>query len=331
MIEIRFEKENRQATAYDNNVQIGKCNYSETETEWNIIHTRVSNLYQGHGIARKLVECIQENALKHNKDVIAECSYAKKVIEKNQKTKEYEFYNKLKDWDFSKIKYEEECLTKWDMYDILSNCCNSQSKILDLGTGGGEKVLTKFPDVSEILATDFSEEMIKTANDKLKQSNKTNITFRKMDNLNMDTPNDYFDVIVARHTCIDAKQIHKTLKTNGILILRGVDKLDCWELKKMYGKGQGYNESQPISFRDYENILEAGFKEVELVPIHVREYYKSKEDLLALLVKAPILEDFSGVSDKEQMINKIDKYIEMHTTDRGILLIRRYYGITARK
>lgn len=94
------------------------------------------------------------------------------------KTKEYEFYNKLKNWDFSQIKYEEENLTKWDMYDILRKNTNLQSKILDLGTGGGEKVLTQFPDVSEILGTDFSEEMIKTANYNLFKSNKTNITFR---------------------------------------------------------------------------------------------------------------------------------------------------------
>ena len=77
---------------------------------------------------------------------------------------EYEFYNKLKNWDFSKIKYEEESLTNWDMYGILKNNCNSLSKVLDLGTGGGEKLLANFPDVAEILATDFSEEMIKTAN-----------------------------------------------------------------------------------------------------------------------------------------------------------------------
>ena len=243
--------------------------------------------------------------------------------------KEYEFYNKLKNWEFSKIKYEEEYLTQWDMYEILNNCCTSQSKVLDLGTGGGEKVLTKFPNVSEILATDFSEEMIKTANENLKNANKKNIIFRQMDNLNMDTSDEYFDIVVARHTPTNAKQIYKTLKTNGILILRGVDKLDCWELKRIYGRGQSYNDNIPISQIDYENILEAGFKKVELVPIHVREYYKSREDLISLLLKTPILDHFSQNNDIN--LNIIDKYIKNNTTEKGILLIRRYYGITAKK
>ena len=138
--------------------------------------------------------------------------------------KEYEYYNELKNWDFSKIRYNAEYLTNWDMYDILKAHSNQQSRVLDLGTGGGEKVLANFPNVSEILATDFSEEMIKTANNNLQKSNKTNITFRTMDNLNMDTPDNYFDIVVARHTCTDAKQIYKTLKPGGMLILRGVAK-----------------------------------------------------------------------------------------------------------
>lgn len=147
----------------------------------------------------------------------------------------------------------------------------------------------------------------------------------------MDTPDEYFDTVVARHTCIDAKQIYKTLKQNGILILRGVDKLDCWELKRLFGKGQAYKDLLPISHIDYENILEAGFRKVELVPIHVREYYNTKEDLLALLLKTPILEDFSKKNDEQINLEKFDKYIERNLTDKGILLIRRYYGITAVK
>lgn len=249
---------------------------------------------------------------------------------------ELDFYEKIKDWDFSMINYTEESLTNWDMYEILNNKANSESKILDLGTGGGEKVIQYFPDAKEIIGTDFSSEMIKTANINLKKSLRKNIKFKQMDNLKMTTPNNYFDIVVARHTCIDANQIYNTLKDNGILILRGVDKLDCWELKYLFGKGQAYNDVKPISLIDYESILKAGFKNVELVPIHIREYYKTKEDLLALLLKTPILCDFSEENENTNLeldidMKLLDKYINSHKTDKGILLIRRYYGITAIK
>ncbi len=249
---------------------------------------------------------------------------------------ELDFYDQVKNWDFSDIKYEKETLTNWDMYEILNKNAHKEFRILDLGTGGGEKVIKYFPEVQEILGTDFSSEMIKTANDNLRKSGRKNITFKQMDNLKMTTEKNYFDIVVARHTCIDANGIYNTLKDDGMLILRGVDKLDCWELKKLFHKGQAYNDVKPISVIDYENLLEAGFRNVELVPIHVREYYKTKEDLLALLLKTPILLDFSEErknSNLELNIDMalLDQYIKSHTTDKGILLIRRYYGITAIK
>ena len=218
--------------------------------------------------------------------------------------KEYDFYGEVKNWDFSTIKMTKECLTDWDMRRIISQNATRKSRILDLGTGGGEKVLKDFPDVAEILGTDYSETMIQTANENLKKSGKKNIVFRVMDNLEMDTPEEYFDIVTARHTCTNPVQIYKTLKPGGVLIVRGVDQLDCWELKRLFKRGQAFHDKKSISRIDYEAILDAGFRKVELVPIHTREYFDTPDDLLALLHKAPILDDFS-----ETMLNDNQKYI----------------------
>ena len=53
MIEIKFEKENNKSVAYDNKTKIGECVFIEDGKYWNIVHTEVSSLYQGQGIARK--------------------------------------------------------------------------------------------------------------------------------------------------------------------------------------------------------------------------------------------------------------------------------------
>ena len=247
---------------------------------------------------------------------------------------ELDFYNKVKNWDFSMINYTKECLTNWDFTELIKQNIKYNSRVLDLGTGGGEKVIKYFPECAEILGTDYSSEMIKTANENLKKSGRKNIVFKVMDNLNITTPDNYFDIVVARHTCTDAKQIYRTLKPGGKLLIRGVDKLDCWSLKILFGKGQSFEDEKPVSVIDYESVLAARFKGVELVPIHVREYYKTKEDLLALLLKTPILSDFSDEDDfRKDLIdnNILEKYIIENTTEKGILLIRRYYGIMAIK
>jgi ubiquinone/menaquinone biosynthesis C-methylase UbiE len=252
------------------------------------------------------------------------------------KTNEHDYYSELANWSFEDIDYISEVFIDWIYEDEIKKRVNENTRILDLGTAAGEKVLKKFPDCAEILGTDFSNEMIETANKNLLQSGRKNISFRVMDNLKMDTPDDYFDLVTARHTIIDPVQIYKTLREGGQLIIRGVDKLDCWSLKRMFGRGQAYHDIKPISLIDYEAIMDAGFKEVELIPLHVIEYYKTKEDLYALLVKTPILDEFSEESFNEYERKPIEKeifekYVEQNTTKKGIRLIRRYYGIIGKK
>ena len=241
---------------------------------------------------------------------------------------EYEFYDNEKKWNFDEFEIETEHLTNWDMYEILKKNSNKESKILDLGTGGGEKVIKYFPEVKEILATDYSKGMIETAKKNLEISKRKNIEFRLMNNLDMDTKDEYFDIVVARHTVTDPKQIYKTLKKGGLLIIRGVDKLDCWDLKRLFGYGQGYNDIKPESQVDYESVLDANFKDVELVPIYTREYFKDKETFINFLKRVPILE-YSNIKDFD--LEKIDEYVKNNTKNKQIILRRQYYGITARK
>ena len=79
MIEIKFE--NNMVVAYDEDKKIGECIFLDLGEQWNITHTQVDSSYQGQGIAKKLVDCVVENANIYNIKVVADCSYAKKVLE----------------------------------------------------------------------------------------------------------------------------------------------------------------------------------------------------------------------------------------------------------
>ena len=257
-----------------------------------------------------------------------------------EKLTEKDYYDQIKDWNFDEFQILAENYTNWDMYDVLREVTNEESRILDIGTGGGEKVILEYPDYAkEIIATDLSNEMIETAKKNLEKSGRKNITFKVMNSLKMDVPDEYFDVVTARHTPSCPEQIYKTLKPGGYLIIRGVDMYDCHSLKRVFGYGQAYNDIKPISIIDYEAVLDAGFKEVELIPIHEKEYFKSKDLLYKFLLKVPILDECSEEDDegfKDFLLNKIDEekldeYISKNTYDKGILLLRRYYGIVAKK
>ena len=236
----------------------------------------------------------------------------------------YEYYENIAHWTFDEYECREECLTDWDLYKILRSLAAPDSHILDLGTAGGEKIFSEFPVCAEILGTDYSPNMIDTARANLAASGRKNISFRVMDNMKMDVEEGHYDIVVARHTCTDPSQIYRALKPGGYLLIRGVDKYDCWDLKLAAGYGQGYDDPVPVSVSDYENVLRAGFTDVELVPIHTREYYRDAETFKAFLRVVPIL-------DHMPEDDILDGYISRNTYSGRVRLIRRFYGLTARK
>lgn len=84
MIEIKFIKSENKVIAINNEIEIGECEFIIKEKEWNIVHTFVLNDYRGQNIAQRMVEFIIEESKKENKDVIADCSYAKKILSKRK-------------------------------------------------------------------------------------------------------------------------------------------------------------------------------------------------------------------------------------------------------
>lgn len=253
------------------------------------------------------------------------------------KKEELKYYSEVANWDFSQIKCETEKLTDWDYIEEIRKHTNENSLCLDLGTGGGEKVLKEYPKVGMVIATDFSKEMIYTAKESAKNYKRRDVKFVVMDNLEMKFPGGLFDLVSARHTKINAKQIYDCLTKDGTLIIEGVDQKDCWKMKELFGKGQGYKDNKEISEKDYEDIVNSGFSRIEKFRVLINEYYQTEEDLMALLLKAPILDDFSEIEDSfEGHLKTIDprlfsEYIRKFKTEKGILLERVLYGIVAQK
>ena len=67
------------------------------------------------------------------------------------------------------------------------------------------------------------------------------------------------------------------------------------------------------------------------------EYYETEDDLMALLLKTPILDDFSEINNEgfehRTIVEKdlFEEYVKKYKTEKGILLKRVLYGIIAKK
>lgn len=250
---------------------------------------------------------------------------------------ELKYYEDTGNWDFSDIKYSVEKITKWDFYEKIKENSNEKSLCLDLGTGGGERVLKEYPEVGMIIATDFSKTMLKTARQNLKKYPDRKVKFVYMDSLNMNFPNEIFDVVSIRHTVMDTKQIYSVLTKNGSVVIEGIDKKDCWNLKELFKRGQAYTDEISIAEKDYNDLKEAGFTRIEKIEIYENEYYETEEDLMAFLLKVPIIDNFSEINNENfRHCTKIEKalfdeYVKNNKTEKGILLKRVLYGIVAKK
>jgi len=76
----------------------------------------------------------------------------------------------------------------------------------------------------------------------------------------MKFPNNLFDIITAKHTI--AVQIYNCLSDNGILIIEGVDKYACLELKKLFNRRLSFKDKISIDKKDYNDIKNAVFSKL---------------------------------------------------------------------
>ena len=238
---------------------------------------------------------------------------------------EKEFYNKVGKtigWDFSKMKYQMVDNSEFQFFDEINSKVKTNTILLDIGTGGGEKLSNLISDKCLLkIGTDFSIEMVKSAN---KQNNKNNIRFFEMDSENINFPDEFFDIISARHTPFDVKEVNRVLRKNGYFFSEQIDEDDCLELKKIFGRGQGFNSKTKLIDKIEKELKGVKFEKVEFYDILQQEYYETEEDLLFLLNNTPIIPNFGK---EREDFSKFNKYVNKYATDRGILLERKLFGI----
>src|SRR5690606_40680870 len=92
------------------------------------------------------------------------------------------FYNKVgkeNGWDFSKLKVFAEGV-QWDFYEEVKSKSQTSDVLLDIGTGGGENLLTIAPYFLLLIGIDLSHEMVARAQSKDRKSTRLNSSHVKI-------------------------------------------------------------------------------------------------------------------------------------------------------
>lgn len=240
----------------------------------------------------------------------------------------YDRVGKLIGWDFSMVKVvsEEE---KWDFYQEVAKRCRKSDVLLDIGTGGGERVLKIASSVLLLIGIDKSQEMIRTANKNLGKSQDSNVRFFQMDAKDILFPNEFFNVVSCRHSSFYPKEVMRVLTGSGFFLTQQVSEMDKINIKRAFGRGQGLGIQDGTIQRHYVKGLEkAGFSEIQTFDYDAKEYYKTAEDLIFLLRHTPIIPDFG---QKPEDFKTFARFVRENKTVKGIVTNSKRYMIIAKK
>lgn len=77
---MEYKKYQNKICLLEDNKQLAIIEYTDNNNTYTIYHTFVNESLRGQGIAKILVEKVIEEANKNKKQVVATCSYAKKIL-----------------------------------------------------------------------------------------------------------------------------------------------------------------------------------------------------------------------------------------------------------
>lgn len=134
-------------------------------------------------------------------------------------------------WDFSYIgKRKSEEPLPWNYDKMVREHLNTNSILLDMGTGGGEYLLSLNHTYSNTFATEAYPPNFELCKRILSPFG---IDVRQVFNDNyLPFENEMFDIIINRHEAFDISEVYRLLKPNGLFITQQVGELNNKELSR---------------------------------------------------------------------------------------------------
>jgi len=203
-----------------------------------------------------------------------------------------------------------------------------QKIALDVGCADGRFTLSVAGIFKKIYAIDLSEGMLTAANKFKKEEKVTNVDFLRMDASKTSFPDSSFDLIYDRRGPTFYQEFYRLLKSGGYYLEGGIGEKDVIDIKKAFGRGQGYgNWSESRLKRDVKELEQTSFKLLYKGEYTYDEFYSTYKDLDIFLQGVPIFPDFDSEKDKKLL----EKYAKAFTKPDGIWMGRHRIVVLAQK
>src|SRR5262245_19063297 len=197
-------------------------------------------------------------------------------------------------------------------------------RVLDLGTGGGERFLGLAPYFAEGVGIDALDEMVATARESTPPALAGKVRFERMRDEALAFPHDSFDVVLCRHADYVPAQVADVLRPGGYFVTQGVGDRNTQCVFDAFGWNSNgamwrrYCAERGLPYRDRDaraaEFRAAGCAGVAEGVYDVAYYFADLASLVFWLKAVPLPEEF----DPGRHWRGIRCLIEEHGTPRGI-------------
>lgn len=162
---------------------------------------------------------------------------------------------RLTGWDFSALDgrvHEEQ--PPWSYEVLAATALAGARDVLDMGTGGGEKLMEllrvsgHLPD--HVVATEGWPPNLPVARANLAGHGIGVVAYDAETDRAMPFPAASFDVVLNRHEAYVAAQVHRVLRPGGVFVTQQVDGRDFEESTRIFGTPQEYLHVNLADLRD---------------------------------------------------------------------------------
>lgn len=138
-------------------------------------------------------------------------------------------------WDFTRMSVERAPVT-WEYLDIVSAFLQPTDVVLDIGTGGGERLLSLADKYLRAVGVDPDPDMIRVARDNAAPY--TNVQFLSGSAERLDPLDDgTFDVVLTRHAPTFAPELDRVTKPGGVFISQGIGSRNMANIRQAFNTG----------------------------------------------------------------------------------------------
>jgi SAM-dependent methyltransferase len=220
-------------------------------------------------------------------------------------------------WDFSPVRDDRDPVP-WEYDAVVPRYLRPTDRVLDVGTGGGERFLAFAPSFGAGVGIDPDPEMIRTARANTSPSLVEKVSFVEGYAEMLPAPDTAFDVVLNRHAVVDVAEVMRVLRPGGYFITQQVGAQNTFNIATLFGAGPGMGGTQIAPDQEIPALADAfqgrGAAIISYGTYNVPYYFRDAASLLFWMQAVGVPPDF----DIERHWQQIDYLLSEYATPRGV-------------